>query len=207
MTDRAPEGATFEISRIGRPRSRASLAGLLWLVALGGIVAIGAVGRDHEQPAVGVAVETPGAALAPTPAGAVANQVLPALGTDLALVDAIDLRVPAVGPITLNEAQLTVFGMVIVHAATVEISVEARNNRVIDSIALDVSDPDGGIRPAQPAEFEAQFPLPYPRPNGTMWVVVTAYDALGLPLGGERRLFLVGAIVQPRLRILDFRDS
>jgi hypothetical protein len=109
--------------------------------------------------------------------------------------------------VTLNDARLTVFGVVIVHAARVEISVEARNNRVIDSIDVDVSDPDGGIRPTQQPQFEVQFPLPYPRPNGTMWVVVTAYDASGLPLGGERRPFLVGAIIQPRLRILDFRDN
>ncbi len=107
----------------------------------------------------------------------------------------------------LNEPLLTVFGKVIVHATRLEISVEARNNRVLDSIDVDVSDPDGGIRPAQQAEFQVQFPLPYPRPNGTMWVVVTAYDSLGLPLGGERRPFLVGAIIQPRLRILDFRDG
>lgn len=206
MTARPPEGATFEISRIGRRRSRAPLAALLWMAALVGLVAVGTYGRTPEPPAVAVAAS--GAHAGATPrSGLPTSQPFAALGTDLALVDAIDLRLPAIGPITLNDARLTVFGTVLVHAAHVEISVEARNNRVIDSIDVDVSDPDGGIRPTQQPSFEAQFPLPYPRPNGTMWVVVTAYDALGLPLGGERRPFLVGAIIQPRLRILDFRDN
>jgi hypothetical protein len=207
MSARPPEGATFEISRIERTRSPAPIAALLWIVALVGIVAVGAFGRGPDRPeAAAVAASDPPQGEAPGN-DASTSQPFAALGTDLALVDAIDLRLPAIGPITLNEAKLTVFGKVIVHAALVEISVEARNNRVIDSIDVDVSDPDGGIRPAQQAQFEAQFPLPYPRPNGTMWVVVTAYDALGLPLGGERRPFLVGAIIQPHLRILDLRDN
>ena len=204
MAARPPEGATFEISRIGRPRSRAPLAMLLWTSALVGIVAFGAFGRSPERPAV--VSDARGPELAPATGGP-SSQGFAALGTDLALVDAIDLRLPAAGPVTLNDARLTVFGTVLVRAARVEVSVEARNNRVIDSIDVDVSDPDGGIRPTQQPQFEVQFPLPYPRPNGTMWVVVTAYDALGLPLGGERRPFLVGAIIQPRLRVLDFRDN
>jgi len=205
MTARPPEGATFEISRIGRPRSRAPFSALLWTAALVGLVAVGMFGRPPGQSAAVAASSRP-AGVTPR-SGLPASQPFAALGTDLALVDAIDLRLPPIGPITLNDERLTVFGTVLVHATYVEISVEARNNRVIDSIDVDVSDPDGGIRPKQQHSFEAQFALPYPRPNGTMWVVVTAYDALGLPLGGERRPFLVGAIIQPRLRILDFRDN
>jgi hypothetical protein len=50
MTARPPEGATFEISRIGRPRSRAPLAALLWTAALVGLVAVGIFGRAPERP-------------------------------------------------------------------------------------------------------------------------------------------------------------
>ena len=212
MSARPPDGATFEVSRIGRSRSRAPLAALLWTLGLAGIVAIGVFGRSQASPAPAAgeaAASDPGTG-ATSDASATfprRDSRPPALGTDLALVHAIDLRLPAAGPITLNEPKLTVYGKVIVHAARIEISLEARNNRVIDSAAIVVSDPDGGIRPAQQAQFEVQFPLPYPRPNGTMWVVVTAYDALGMPLGGERRPFLVGAIIPARLRILDFRDN
>jgi hypothetical protein len=206
MTARPPEGATFEISRIERASSRAPLAALLWSAAHVAIIAVGTFGRGSEQQTAAAA--TAGAHPGESPRfGLRTSQPFGALGTDLALVDAVDLRLPAIGPVTLNEARLTVFGKVLVHAAHLEISLEARNNRVLESISVDVSDPDGGIRPTQQPSFDVEFALPYPRPNGTMWVVVTAYDAAGLPLGGERRPFLVGAIIQPRLRILDFRDS
>jgi hypothetical protein len=191
MAARPPDGATFEISRIGRTRSRAPLAALLWTAALVGIVAVGAFGRGSARPVV-VVVEA--ASTFPPPTGRHPNNQPPLLGTDLALADPIDLETPAVGPVTLTEQRLTVLGKVLVHAASIEISLEARGNRVIDSIDLDVSDPDGGIRRAQQARFEVQFEVPYPRPNGTMWVVVTAYDAFGMPLGGERRPFLVGPL-------------
>jgi hypothetical protein len=205
MAARPPEGATFEITPIGRPRSRAPLAVVLWSAALVGIVAVGALGRSPDASASAVAAgsEAPVTGSGIVPSGRPAT----VLGTDLALVYAIDLRVPAVGPVTLTTPDLNVFGEVMVHAALVEVSLEARNNRVIDTVDIDVTDPNGGLRRDNRPQFEVDFPVPYPRPNGTMWVVVTAYDAAGIPLGGERRPFLVGPIIQPRLRILDFRDS
>jgi hypothetical protein len=207
MTARPPEGATFEISRIGRSRSRAPLAALLWTVALVGLVGVGAIGRGPERPDTAAIAGTAWPGDAAPAIDVRTSQPRSALGMDLAQVHAVDLRLPGIGPVTLNEARLTVFGKVLVRATHIEISLEARNNRVLESINVEVSDPDGGIRPGQQPQFEAQFPLPFPRPNGTMWVVVTAYDATGIPLGGERRPFLVGAIIQPRLRILDFRDN
>jgi hypothetical protein len=202
MSARPPEGATFEISRIGRPRSRAPLAALLWTAALIGIVAVGAFGRDSERLAGEAAAATPLTTAATPRSGRPAA----ALGTDLALVYAIDLRTPAVGPVTLTTPRLNVFGEVMVHAALVEVSLEAPNNRVIDTVDIDVTDPNGGLRRDSRPQFQVDFPVPYPRPNGTMWVVVTAYDAAGMPLGGERRPFIVGPIIEPRLRILDLRD-
>jgi hypothetical protein len=193
MTARPPEGATFEISRIGRTRSRAPVAALLWTAALVGIVAVGIFGRSPAQPAaVGlIAVGTPDTAANPGRSGPRA-----VLGTDLALRDPIDLETPAVGPVTLTDARLTVLGKVLVHAARVEISLEARGNRVIDSGRrarhADRRAPHRARQGPRPREFD----VPYPRPNGTMWVVVTAFDAFGMPLGGERRSFLVGPIVE-----------
>jgi len=205
MDARPPAGATFEVSRIGRGRARAPLGILVWSAALIGLVAAGTLGRTADRPVAGPASASDGPI-----ASAAASQLarpLAALGTDLALVDVIDLQTPAIGPVTLTEPDLTIFGKVLVHAARIEVSLEARNNRVIDTVDVDVSDPDGGVRPRSQPQFEVTFPVPYPRPNGTMWVVVTAYDGRGMPLGGERRPFLVGPIIAARLRILDFRDN
>ena len=190
MPGRPPAGATFEVRRIARPRSRGPLAAFAWGGALTALVGLAILGRAPDASPRGVA-EASGPFASVTPSDAAVAQAAPAD----AAVDPIDLRSPAVGPITLTTPQLRVQGSLQVRADHVEISLEARNNRVIDHVTLDTTDPNGGLRRDHQAQFQVTFDVPNPRPNGTMWVVVTAYDSHGMPLGGDRRPFNVGPIV------------
>ena len=181
--ERPPESATFEPQRLSRRRATFPTALAGWLGVLALVVGAGFAGQRLEgtrepAPAV-VAVASPEA-----PARALQEPQ-----------DPIDLLSPEIGPITITTARLTVKGMVMVKASRVVVSLEARGNRTLDSVTFNVSDPDGGIRPKQTPTFSAEFDIPYPRPNGTMWVVVTAYDSHLIPLGGERRPVLIGEIM------------
>ena len=183
MAGRPPAGATFEVGRVGRSRSRPPLGILFWAGVLVVIVAGGILGRvtaPSDDPN-GVARLSPPAAS-------------PAEAPSAALSGPIDLQAPAIGPITLTTPTLFVYGRTLVHVTRLEIALEARNNRVLDSVSLDVSNLTDGVREDRQPLFHAEFDVPDPRPSGTMWVVVTAYDELGLPLGGERRPFIVGPL-------------
>ncbi len=118
----------------------------------------------------------------------------------LAVTDVVTLESPAPARVEVTTHRVAVAGSVLVRAARVEISLEARGNRVLDHVSVDVTDPHGGIRPESAPTFSASFELPYPRPNGTMWIVVTAYDTDGMPLGGTRRPFAVGPLLEPEIQ-------
>jgi len=179
---RQPESATFELQRLSRRRGAFPTALAGWLGVLALVVAAGFAGQRLEG------------SRDPTPAQvAVASPDAPA--PLLEPEDPIDLLSPEIGPITVTTARLTVKGNVMVKAARVVVSLEARGNRMLDSVTFNVSDPDGGIRPKETPSFSAEFDIPFPRPNGTMWVVVTAYDSHLIPLGGERRPVLIGEIM------------
>jgi hypothetical protein len=179
---RRPESANFEPQRLSRGHGRFPVALAAWLGVLALVVGVAFVGqrtgdiRDRAPAQVAIASEVPAVVLQ-------------------APEDPIDLLTPEIGPITITTARLTVKGNVMVKASRVVVSLEARNNRTLDSVTFNVSDPDGGIRPTQTPTFSAEFDIPFPRPNGTMWVVVTAYDSHLIPLGGERRPVLIGEIM------------
>jgi hypothetical protein len=182
-SERPPESATFELQRLSRRRGAFPTALAAWLAVLTLVVAAGFAGQQLEgardaAPAR-VAIASP-----PVPTPALQEPQ-----------DPIDLLSPEIGPITITTARLTVKGNVMVKAARVIVSLEARGNRTLDSVTFNVSDPDGGIRPKETPSFSAEFDIPYPRPNGTMWVVVTAYDSHQMPLGGERRPVVIGEIM------------
>jgi hypothetical protein len=179
---RPEQSATFEPQRISRGHGRVPIALAAWLGILALVVGVAFVGqrpgdsRDRSRAQVAVPSEVPAVVLQ-------------------APEDPIDLLTPEIGPITVTTARLTVKGNVMVRAACVVVSLEARGNRTLDSVTFNVSDPDGGIRPKQTPSFSAEFDIPFPRPNGTMWVVVTAYDSHLIPLGGERRPVVIGEIM------------
>lgn len=180
---RPEQSATFEPQRLSRRRGAFPTALAGWLGVLALVVAAGFAGQrpedSHDRIPAQVVLASPdsSAALPQEPE------------------NPIDLLAPEIGPITVTTARLTVKGSVLVHAAHVVVSLEARGNRTLDSVTFNVSDPDGGIRPKQTPSFSAEFDIPFPRPNGTMWVVVTAYDSHLIPLGGERRPVLIGEIM------------
>ena len=100
----------------------------------------------------------------------------------------LDLASPGPGISEVTSDRLTVAGRVLVRAARVKIVLSADGNWLIGQASADVSDRDGGIRPAYPPAVDVQFDLSgASRPSGTMQVVVTAYDEAGLPIGDVRR--------------------
>jgi len=178
---RQPESATFEPQRLTRGR-RFPMAIVVWVGVLGLVVGAAFVGQragDGQDPAT-------------APVAVASSQASVTLQEPQ---DPIDLLPPEIGPITVTTARLTVKGNVMVKASSVVVSLEARGNRILDSVTFNVSDPDGGIRPKETPTFSAEFDIPFPRPNGTMWVVVTAYDSHLIPLGDERRPVLIGEIM------------
>jgi hypothetical protein len=181
---RPEQSATFEPQPLSRRRGAFPTALAGWLGVLALVVAAGFAGQraedSHDRSPAQVALASPEA---------------PAVLLPDEPENPIDLLSPEIGPITVTTARLTVKGTVLVHAARVVVSLEARGNRTLDSVTFNVSDPDGGIRPKHKPSFSAEFDIPFPRPNGTMWVVVTAYDSHLIPLGGERRPVVIGEIM------------
>lgn len=173
--------------------SRGPLVARAWIVGLVVLVGVGALAggpASDEGDIAGIDGEALDGAESPEAAS-------PPARAALVVTDVVDLGSPAPARVEVTTPQVHVAGSVLVHAARVEISLEARGNRVIDRASVDVSDPDGGVRPLLTPTFTASFDLPYPRPNGTMWVVVTVYDERGMPLGGTRRPFAVGPLLEP----------
>lgn len=179
---RPDQSATFEAQQLagGKGRVPVVLAGWLGILALVAGAAFAGQrpedGRDRIAAQVAVASDAPTAVRQPPQSP-------------------IDLLSPEVGPITISTARLTVKGALLVRASRVVVSLEARGNRTLDSVTFDLTDPHGGIRPQETPTFNAEFDIPFPRPNGTMWVVVTAYDSHLIPLGGERRPVRIGEIM------------
>jgi len=185
MTEPGPtDSATFEVRRLARHRSTSLIA---WGLALAVLIGIGVLGRS-------TGTGDPSPSLASDAVAGATTGLGPGGPLEPAAIRAIDLEVPVSGPAVVTTPQLVVRGAPLMHADHVVIALESRNNLVVDQAVVDVTDPDGGIRPEVALTFAALLDLPYPRPSGTMWVVVTAYDASGMPLGEERRLFIVGPI-------------
>src|SRR4030067_742117 len=67
---------------------------------------------------------------------------------------------PAPARAEITTKSLEVAGTLLVRAARVRISLRARDNRVLDHVTVDVSDPDGGIRPARPPPVAAALARP-----------------------------------------------
>jgi hypothetical protein len=192
-----PRAVEFAPRAIRPPGRRGPTAAGVWALALAGIVAVGMLaGEPPAAPAPAVADSVREDSAAELPARPAPSLPSTRMGA-LLLRDVVELRSPAPARVEITTPSVAVEGVVLVRAARVLVFLEARANRVLDRVTVDVSDRDGGVRPERAPTFEASFELPFPRPNGTMWVVVTAYDERGMPLGGTRRPFAVGPLVQP----------
>jgi len=177
------DSATFEPQRLRQGRSLASVVTGAWIVGLIGLVGIGGLGHllgGSTAPVVPSA--TPPAAQR---VGAAAPDPI------------IRLTSPAVGPIVISRPQLTVAGGIATHLDHVVIAFEGAQNQLVADATVDVSDPNGGVRPLVAPTFNATFTLPSPRPSGTMWVVVTAYDNIGVAVDVVRRAVVIGVLSTP----------
>ena len=186
--DEVPVRSLSVPARAIRPRRAwpavAMVASIALGVALTGFLSRPSA-RDRSAQAVAVA---PSVSSTPIPSD---PRRLTSLATGPAQarpVEVLDLASPGSGTVVVTSNRLVVAGHVLVRASRVEIVLAAAGYRLYGQASANVSDPDGGIRPAREPAFTVQFDLSgTPRPMGTMQVVVTAYDASGNPLGGARR--------------------
>jgi len=181
------ESATFEPRPLHVGRFRAAIVTGAWILVVVALVAIGGLGRSFGGPATVRVVPSIAVAAAPP-----ANDEAPAA--------MIQLESPAVGPIVISRPQLTVAGGIATHLDHVVIALESADNGLVADATVDVSDPNGGVRPLVAPTFEATLALPNPRPSGTMWVVVTAYDNMGMPVDVVRRAVVISAVSDARPR-------
>ena len=104
----------------------------------------------------------------------------------------IDLRSPVPSTVDQHLTSIDVEGTVLVRAARIDITLQSGSARIIDRTSIDVRDLDGGVRPVRAPTFMTSFDLPAPRTGETLWVVVTAYDESGAPIGATRRPIFTG---------------
>ena len=191
--DAQPRSVDFAPRALRARGGRGPLVARAWIVGLAALVSVGVLaGGPASDPGEVAGIDEEALTGAESP-----EAPSPPARAALVITDVVDLGSPAPARVEVTTQQVHIAGSVLVHAARVEISLEARGNRVIDRASVDVSDPDSGVRPLLSPTFTASFDLPYPRPNGTMWVVVTVYDERGMPLGGTRRPFAVGPLLEP----------
>ena len=194
--DEAPNRAVdFAPREIRPPGRRGPVVAGTWGLGLVAIVGVGLLaGTPVSTPAPRSALDAPSSE--PETHGPPQRLAVAAGGI-------VDLESPAPARVEITTPTVDVLGSMLVRAARVEIALEARGNRILDHASIDVSNRDGGIRPERGPSFQASFDLPFPRPNGTMWVVVTAYDDGGMPLGSTRRPFEVGPLLEPVVALAD----
>ncbi len=169
----------------------------VWAAIVAIAVGVGVLGQHVALGPDGAAVvAVPASSPSPTPtdepgATEVAVAAPPIEGTD-----PIILSSPLFGPAVVTSARLEVEGSINVRAIAADVSLEARGARTIATERVTFPTVLDGIRPPVPPDFRVWFDLPNPRPNGTMWVMVTVYGPDGLPLAGIRRAFVVGPLLE-----------
>jgi hypothetical protein len=107
-----------------------------------------------------------------------------------ALVPAM-LIAPTVDVDTVTSSILDVAGELRVKAEWVRVGLESGDGRQLVSELVATADPNGGIRPVRTPTFDVSLRIPSPRPTGLAWIVVTAFDDAGVPLGAMRRPILI----------------
>lgn len=180
--------------RVSSGSSRRPVAAwLLLLVSVAGAAGIGRVAGDEpDQPSVVSAGATDGARLpaagAGEPSGAAALIPLPEM---------IVLSSPATANAVITTRELAVRGYLATGSGTLQVTLEARGNRIIDSATIAPS-LIFGERPSvgRQAQFETRFGLPNPRPNGRMIVQVTLIDESGQIVDVIRRPVRVGPLLE-----------
>jgi hypothetical protein len=102
---------------------------------------------------------------------------------------------PAVGGPAVTERTITVTGMLLIRAETVEISILTADRRLLSSRTVETRDPDGGIRPRSSPRIDLRLGIPEPRPTGvSTWIVITAFDEDGSTVGFQRWPVAIGPL-------------
>ena len=169
---------------------RPFVAWLLVLVTVSGTAVIGRVmGAGHDARPI----------VAANPDHLVAVASPARLPDPVAAPEILVLSSPAVANAVITTRALAIRGYLATGNGSIEITLEARGNRVIDSTTIEPS-LVFGERPTvgRHAQFEARFGLPNPRPNGRMIVQVALLDANGQIVDVIRRPILVGPLLEGR---------
>lgn len=189
-----PDEAVFAPARIAR--RPAPIAALSVALALGALALAGVL--DGLRAPAPAAEEKPVETAAPHPT----STSPPLIGrgwppAHLASEAPVPVRIdsPAGGAGAVTDRFIAVRGELRVHAAAVRVSLQTSERVTLDSTVVDTSNVDGGIRPLHAPAIDVQLALPTPRPTGErLWIVVTAYDGAGTPVGAVRRLVTIAEI-------------
>jgi hypothetical protein len=189
------EEASFAPRRIAPERHAPWRFAIVVAAAIVGL--IGLANGLPAGPSRTVVAPPPGVAADSTPADAPSSHIAirpPAIGSVQAGSGSapVTLRTPTGrdGPITT--AAVPVEGLVALRASSIRVALELDKFHRIDAVEIDTN-PDGMLRPDTTPAFHLDLALPSPRPIGQLWVVITAYDRSGNPLGTVRRGVLIGA--------------
>ncbi|HYH92532.1 MAG TPA: hypothetical protein VD763_05175 [Candidatus Saccharimonadales bacterium] len=155
------------------------------MAGLTGVVAVALLGGAW------VATGQPAAELAPPVASP------SAVSADVSIARIV-LEQPSMAGQTVTTPDLLIRGHLTDGDGPIRISLWSGSDTQMEVVRLDaLRAPETGFRPRFAAPFQARFPLPNPRPNGTMFVEVVAFDRDGIPLESLRVPILVGAIAAP----------
>jgi hypothetical protein len=101
---------------------------------------------------------------------------------------------PAAGVWAASGTTIEVQGKLRIKADSVRVTLRTLDLDLLDSTIVDTSDPDGGVRPRQAPAIDVALSLGrLPAAGDRLWLVLTAYDEAGLPLGTMRRLVTIAA--------------
>jgi hypothetical protein len=207
LWSRAEEAeAIFEARRVGRGGLEPRIGALLVVVTLGAVIALGNLG-SAEGPE---APQLPEAARLQAAAAASSAATVTASGSGFLTRSAEGgwppLRVTGFGSVpvrlaspspdrAITTAFVAVKGTVHGRPHAVRIVLETSDHRLLRSTLVDTRNVHGGIRPDRAPTVDVRLALPAPRPVGDrLWVLVTAYDERGTPLGSMRRPVDVGPL-------------
>lgn len=201
-------GATFTAQPLARRRRRSIAAIGLWLVALTAIVGFGVLGRAPASTSAAAGTSAgSGRSSAPSVPGSAESADIGPLATvaPLAAVtfDVVEIRSLDVDPVALTTPVVSIEGVVHVRAAEIDVALEDANAHLLDYQAIDVTDPNGGVRPLQSAVFHAALDI-QGASTGILWIVVSAVRWDGTPLGDVRQAIFVGGWVHvPREPVVE----
>ncbi len=106
----------------------------------------------------------------------------------------VRLERPAAGVLASSGTTIEVEGKLRIKAASVRVTLRTLDLDLLNSTIVSTSDLDGGIRPLEAPVIDVALSLGASRQTGDrLWLVLTAYDEAGLPLGTMRRLVTIAA--------------